>query len=259
MKGAGWFPMTMHEGHRGRMRERFRREGLEGFAPHEVLELLLFYGRARGNVNPLAHDLLDAFGSLRGVLEARPEQLMAVKGVGEETATLISLIVPMFRRYQASIREDRPWIRDREEAKAYCLSLLTGRRTERFYALCLSTTGQVLGQRLITQGTLTHVQAYPRLIVETALNYNAHGLILCHNHPGGSMHPSQDDVDVTLFIKTLLVGLDVELLDHIIVAGDGAYSMMQHGDLEGLLGDVSLHAADSRGGKPYKRKREGKA
>ena len=74
--------MTMHEGHRKRMRERFRREGLEGFAPHEVLELLLFYGRARGDVNGTAHALLDAFGTLQGVLEARPEQLMTVAGVG---------------------------------------------------------------------------------------------------------------------------------------------------------------------------------
>lgn len=73
----------MHEGHRARMRERFRENGLEGFAPHEVLELLLFYARARGDVNPLAHRLLDHFGSLKGVLEARPEQLMAVEGVGE--------------------------------------------------------------------------------------------------------------------------------------------------------------------------------
>ena len=89
----------MHEGHRQRMRERFRLEGLDNFAPHEVLELLLFYARVQGDVNPLAHELLDSFGSIKGVLEARPEQLMAVKGVGEETATLLSLIVPVFRKY----------------------------------------------------------------------------------------------------------------------------------------------------------------
>ena len=79
--------MTVHEGHRQRMRERFCREGLDGFADHEVLELLLFDCIPNGNVNPLAHDLLDAFGSLHGVLEAQPEQLMAVKGVGVRTAT----------------------------------------------------------------------------------------------------------------------------------------------------------------------------
>ena len=88
----------MHEGHRQRMRDRFRTEGLDNFAPHEVLELLLFYARARGDVNPLAHRLLETFGSLRGVLEAPVEHLCTVEGVGEETATLLSMMVPMFRR-----------------------------------------------------------------------------------------------------------------------------------------------------------------
>ena len=97
--------MTMHDGHRKRMRERFRLNGLEGFAPHEVLELLLFYGRARGDVNAIAHALLDTFGTLQGVLEATPAQLMSVPGVGEETATLISLMIPMFRRYSVCAAE----------------------------------------------------------------------------------------------------------------------------------------------------------
>ena len=177
--------MTMHEGHRQRMRERFRREGLEGFAPHEVLELLLFYGRARGDVNPLAHELMDAFGSLKGVLEARPDQLMTVKGVGEETATLISLMLPMFRRYSACVCEERQRITSRSEAAAYCQALLAGWRTERFYVICLSSAGQVLGRRKVAEGTLTEVLAYPRLVVETALSYNAHSVVLCHNHPSG--------------------------------------------------------------------------
>ena len=182
--------MTMHEGHRQRMRERFRREGLEGFAPHEVLELLLFYGRARGDVNPLAHELLDAFGSLKGVLEARPEQLMAVKGVGEETATLISLMLPMFRRYNACVCEERKRLVTRGEAQNYCRALMAGWRTERFYVLCLSVDNQLLGQRLVAEGTLAEVPAYPRTVVETALNYNAHSVVLCHNHPSGSASPS---------------------------------------------------------------------
>ena len=99
--------MTMHDGHRCRLRERFRLEGLENFQPHEVLELLLFYARARGDVNPLAHTLLDTFGSLRGVLEAPVDQLTQVPGIGEETATLLSLMVPMFRRYELCICQER--------------------------------------------------------------------------------------------------------------------------------------------------------
>lgn len=249
----------MHEGHRGRMRERFRAEGLEGFAPHEVLELLLFYGRARGNVNPLAHGLLDAFGSLKGVLEARPEQLMTVKGVGEETATLISMIVPMFRRYQACIREEMHCITSKEDAKNYCVSLLTGWRMERFYVICLSASNRVLGQRLISVGNLAEVSAYPRQVAETALNYNAYAVILCHNHPGGSVEPSLDDLRATCQIQSLLSALEIRLTDHIVVSGDAAYSMAQHGDLGVKAPAVQNQAADHVGRRPYKSVKEGKA
>ena len=223
--------MTMHEGHRKRMRERFRADGLDGFAPHEVLELLLFYGRARGNVNPLAHDLLDAFGSLKGVLEASTDQLMSVRGVGEEVATLISLMIPMFRRYQACVREEMPRIQSKDDARRYCLSLLAGWRMERFYVLAISTDHRLLGQRLISVGSLTEVAAYPRRVVETALNYNAYSVILCHNHPGGVLRPSKDDIAATRQIQLALAAIGIGLLDHFIIAGDEAYSMMQHGDL----------------------------
>ena len=206
-------------------------EGLDGFAPHEALELLLFYGRARGNVNPLAHELIDAFGSLKGVLEAGPEQLMTVKGVGEETATLISMIVPLFRQYEACVREERPYMRNKNEAKQYCVSLLAGWRTERFYVISLSATNRVLGSRLIATGNLNEVPAYPRLVVEAALNHNAASVLICHNHPGGTLEPSGCDVETTWQIRDVLAGLGIRLTDHIIVAGGDAYSMAQHGDL----------------------------
>ena len=247
--------MTMHEGHRGRMRERYRADGLDGFAPHEVLELLLFYGRARGNVNPLAHELLDAFGSLKGVLEARPEQLMMIKGVGEETATLISLMIPLFRRYQACIREEMTAIRSREEAKRYCVSLLAGWRTERFYVLCLSASQRLLGQRLISMGSLSEVFAYPRQVIETALNYNAHAVILCHNHPGGTLQPSGADIRATRELQAMFTSLDIHLLDHIIVAGDEVYSMDQQGDLD----HSSAKAAWNSGRRMYRGEKKGKS
>lgn len=225
------YHMTMHEGHRSRMRERFRKEGLEGFAPHEALELLLFYARARGDVNPLAHDLLENFGSIKGVLEARPEQLMAVKGVGEETATLLSMIVPLFRKYQECVCAERKVLRNRVAAEGYCAALLAGLRTERFYVISLSSAMSVLGQRAVGEGSLNEVPAYPRLVVETALNYNAFGVVLCHNHPGGVAEPSPDDVAVTQNVEAVLRHLGIRLIDHIIIAGSAAYSMSLNGHL----------------------------
>ncbi len=222
--------MTMHEGHRQRLRERFRREGLEHFAPHEVLELLLFYTRARGNVNPLAHRLLEVFGSLKGVLEAPVEQLMAVEGVGEETASLLAMTVPLFRRYEMCLCQETQKLKHFRDVESYCRALLTGLRKERFYIICINSQMKVLGQRIIAEGDLSEVLAYPRLVVETALNQNAYGVILCHNHPGGEAVPSIGDVDVTISLEALLAKLGVCLLDHVIVADGKTYSMAQHKD-----------------------------
>ena len=220
-----------HAGHRKRLRERFRLNGLEGFAPHEVLELLLCFAKTRGNVNPTAHALLDTFGSLKGVLEATPQQLMTVHGVGEETATLISMMIPLFQRYSLCLAEESRRITSTAEAREYCKALLAGQRTERFYAVCLDANRAVLGRRLIAEGTLGEVAAYPRTIVETALNLNAHGVIVCHNHPGGAAEPSAEDLAATHHLYRILAGLDIQLLDHVIVAGAETCSLAEHGQM----------------------------
>ena len=246
--------MGVHDGHRQRMRERFRKEGLEGFADHEVLELVLFDCIPNGNVNPLAHVLLDTFGSLHGVLEARADQLMAVKGVGERTAAHLSSLLPLFRRYQQSVCADRKRLQSRSEATAYCQALLSGWRTERFYLLSLNADMEIMGVRLIAEGSLTEVGAYPRLVVEAALNHNAHSVLFCHNHPGGSVHPSADDIQTTLLLRSILEPMGIAVLDHMIVANGQTYSMMRQGDLnpEALLTRLpdnmrALVAADSSG------------
>ena len=224
--------MTMHTGHRQRMRERFRKEGLEGFAPHEVLELLLFYARARGDVNPLAHELLDAFGSLKGVLEAGPEQLMQVKGVGEETAAFLGLMVPIFRRYQEEVCSQTVTLKTCSAASQYCKALVAGLRRERLYLISISASRLLLGTRLICEGVLNEVPAYPRRVVEVALNHNASAVLLCHNHPGGHAEPSSADIASTEQLEALLYHLGITLVDHIIVAGNETYSMSQHGHLK---------------------------
>ena len=112
----------------------------------------------------------------------------------------------------------------------YCKALLTGLRKERFYVISVSSQMKVLGQRIVGEGSLSEVPAYPRLVVETALNQNAYGVILCHNHPGGDAIPSIGDVDVTRELETVLSKLGIALLDHVIVADGQTYSMVRHGD-----------------------------
>ena len=224
---------NLHEGHREALRNRFMREGgFEHFEDHQILELLLFYANARQDTNPLAHELLDTFGSLKGVLEARPEMLTAVKGIGPQSATLISMVVPLTRVWNrcAMAKPDR--IGNSREAEKYCLSLVAGNRTERFYVIALNAQCNVLGRRRISEGSLSEVSAYPRLVMETALNYNAHSVLLCHNHPGGTCAPSQEDIASTLQLQRLLNGVGILVLDHIIVAGSVTYSMIEHGDID---------------------------
>ena len=223
----------IHAGHRDKMRDRFIHDkGFENFADHQILELLLYYSRTRGDTNPTAHALLDEFGSLKGVLEARPEQLMQVKGIGKQQAVLISMVVPLTRVWHRCAMEKPQRIGNSREAEDYCLSILAGERTERFYVISLNAKCNVLGRRKISEGSLSEVSAYPRMVMETALNYNAHSVLLCHNHPGGTCAPSPEDIASTLQLQRLLNGVGILVLDHIIVAGDRTYSMIQHGDID---------------------------
>ena len=224
---------TVHAGHREKMRKRFIRDkGFENFEDHQILELLLFYANTRSDTNPLAHELLDAFGSLKGVLEARPEQLMQIKGIGEQQATLISMVVPLTRVWHRCAMTVPDRIGNSRAAENYCLSILAGERTERFYVVCMNAKCNVLGRRKISEGSLSEVSAYPRMVMETALNYNAHSVLLCHNHPGGTCAPSPEDISSTIQLQRLLNGVGILVLDHIIVAGDRTYSMIQHGDID---------------------------
>lgn len=160
-----------HDGHRDRMRMRFLRSGLDSFAAHEVLELLLFYAIPRRNVNPLAHNLLRHFGSLPAVLDASPEQLMQVPGIGESAATLLSLLIPVVRRADKERLGEKPVITNYREAKEYCRYLFSGSSEEVLYVICLDAQGRVLRAVRAIIGTIDEIVIYPRTIVGAAIRH----------------------------------------------------------------------------------------
>lgn len=216
-----------------RLRERLLNEcSLESFDDNEILSTILSYANGTKDTLGLVARLLDSFGSLKAVLEARPEQLLKVDGMNRTRASLISLMIPMARVWQrcASNMPDR--IGNSREAENYCMSLLIGERLENFWVIALNAKCNVLGKRRISTGSLSEVSAYPRLVMETALNYNAHSVLLTHNHPGGTVAPSPEDISSTIQLQRLLNGVGILTLDHIIVAGDKTYSMIQHGDID---------------------------
>ena len=163
-----------------------------------------------------------------------PSQLdfMLQKPSAEQQATLISMVVPLTRVWHRCAMESPVRIGNSREAESYCLSILAGERTERFYVVSLNAQCKVLGRRKISEGSLSEVSAYPRMVMETALNYNAHSVLLCHNHPGGTCAPSPEDITSTIQLQQLLNGVGILVLDHIIVANDKTYSMIQHGDID---------------------------
>lgn len=216
---------------------RERAEGsydMNNFTDEELLTLLVtnVYTGNKYRADDIAAQLIDTFGSLKGVLEARPEALRTVPGVSSRVCSMICQILPLVRAWHRMTAAVPGRISNSREAEGYCMSLLAGYRNERFYVICLNAQCQILGRRCISQGSLSEVSAYPRIAMETALNYNAHSVLLCHNHPGGTCAPSAEDIASTIQLQRLLNGVGILVLDHIIVAGDRTYSMIQHGDID---------------------------
>lgn len=218
-----------HSGHRQRMRERYLKQGLQGFAPHEILELLLFYAIPQKNVNPLAHQLINRFGSLHGVLNASAQQLMQVEGIGEYAATFLTLVQGAAKQALRTKETDRAKLSTRQAAVDYCIRLLHGEKRELFYAICLNGKMETIGDVLIAKGSLSDVPAYPRIVMDAVLTHNAHAVLLCHNHPSGSAAPSPQDLDATRTLLHLLSEIEVVLIDHIIVSDQNAVSMVRNG------------------------------
>ena len=209
-----------------------REKSFENYSDAAVLEFYLSSAGVRGDSEQIIRNLFKTFGSYKNILEARPEQLQAVPGVTRKVCTMISMIMPL-ARFVERINADVPkQIANRRDAEAVCKSLLLGERLEHFYVLCLNAQCRLNGYRLVSTGSISEVSAYPRIVVEAALNLNAHSVILCHNHPGGSCAPSREDIASTLQLRKALSTVDILTLDHIIVAGSSCYSMAQHGDLE---------------------------
>ena len=215
----------IHTGHRERIRERLRTAGLEAFSEHEVLELLLTYAIPRQDVNPLAHELIRTFGSLSAVLDADEKELLRVKGMGKSAALLLTMMPQLMMRYQMSSLGERPVITTLAQARNYCAPLFIGAAEEQIYMICLDQAGHVLHRTLLHTGTVDQVALHPRTVVETALLHKAHAVVLAHNHPGGAQEPSQADVDVTRRIGAALYMIGIRLADHLVFAGNSAFSM----------------------------------
>ena len=221
--------MSIHDGHRQRMKERILAEGLDNFSDIQVLELLLFYAVPRQDTNPIAHALLERFGTLAQVLETPVAELEKVKGVGHNAAVLLNLSTELGRRYQVSRMMQTRILASVEECGKYLVPRFFGRRNETVFILCLDAKCKVLGCVEVGEGSVNSAGVPVRRIVETALAYNATTVILAHNHPSGLALPSGEDVQPTHRVAAALNAVEISLADHIVVADDDFVSIVQSG------------------------------
>ena len=210
------------------MQERFRREQFDllHFEEHNMLELALFYCIPRQDTNEIAHRLIDAFGSLAGVLDAPYEDLLQVKGISEYAATYLKLLPALFRGYaQSEALHSVPVLDSSEKAKAYFTPRFVGRTEEVVLAAFLDAKNRVKSCELLHRGTVSSATVNVRRLTEYAVRCQADGVILAHNHPDGTAEPSPEDIMTTDAINYALKLIGIRLVDHIIVAQDGALSL----------------------------------
>ena len=221
--------MSIHDGHRQRLKERFLKQGLDGFTDIQVLELLLFYALPRRDTNPIAHDLLKRFGSVRQVLEAPVERLTEVEYITENAAVLLKLAPELLRYYQVDkVKEEMPLVTI-QACGDYLKHFFLGRKNETVFLLCLDAKCKVLACREVGEGSVNSANVPIRRVVEIALAEGASTVILAHNHPSGITIPSGEDLATTRRLYAALSTVDVILADHIVVADDDYVSMVQSG------------------------------
>lgn len=223
--------MSMHDGHRKRLRQRFLEEGLDHFTDVQVLELLLFYCIARQDTNPIAHRLLEHFGSLSRVLEAPVAELCKVEGVGENTAIFLRLVTQTGSFYLKDRAAQTKVLPTLESCAQFLQPYFYGQNVETVYLLCLDAKCKLLCCKKMSQGNVNSTEISIRKIVETALSANASSVLLAHNHPGGIAIPSYADIRTTLNVASALQAMDVHFIDHLVICDDDYVSLMQSGYL----------------------------
>ena len=220
---------SIHKGHRERLKQRFREQGLDNFTDIQVLELLLFYAIPQRDTNPLAHSLLDCFGSLSRVLEAEYEELKKVPGISDHSATLLALVTDLCRYYQVDSAQRVEILTTLDACGAYLVPRFFGRTRETVFLLCLDAKCKVLCCKEVGEGSVNSANVSVRKIVEVALAANATTVVLAHNHPSGIAVPSAEDVQTTRRVAAALNAVEVQLADHVVVADGDYVSMVQSG------------------------------
>ncbi len=216
-------------GHRARLRDRFLDESGDSIPDYELLELILFSARPRGDVKPLAKRLLKTFGSFSKVMHADETSLRSVDEVGDATiATLKTVRIAAQRMLKAEIA-DMPVIQSWSALIDYCKLAMGNKKVEEFRVLFLNSRHALIADEVMHRGTINHTPVYPREVVKRALELSAAAVILLHNHPSGDPTPSKADIEVTQKIVEAAATVNITVHDHVIITEAGHYSFKSFG------------------------------
>jgi len=218
-------------GHRKRIKEKYEKSGIDGWLDYEVLELVLSYAIPRKDTKPIAKELLSRFKTINCVLDSDRKELQTVTGISEHTAFFLKLLKDVAILYMENGIHNRDLLSSPQVVYDYLKASLKGAVDEEFKMLFLDSRNQLIAVETFKIGTVNRSVVYPRKVVERALYNHAVGVIIAHNHPAGTLQPSQDDREVTRVIKKALRTVDITLLDHIIIGNNDYYSFRNNDDI----------------------------
>ena len=216
-------------GHRLRLKERFLKNGLNGFHDYEVIELLLSLNTPRKDCKQSAKQLLKRFKTFQGVLEANIESLCEINGVGPANSFGIRLIKQVSDRYLESRIIEKDVVENQSDLIDYLNQTIGHKNKEVFLAVFLDAKNRVLISKILFEGTLTTSSVYPREVIIRALQHNAAAVIFAHNHPSGDVEPSTSDIQITKKLCLALKYVGIIVHEHMIVGTQGIYSFAAHG------------------------------
>jgi len=217
-------------GHRQRLRDKFLELGIEAIADDELIEILLSFGTPRSDCKEAARAVLKSCGSLPAVLDASPTVLREIKGIGPKNVFALQFIQGVARRYLQQRIIGKRYIHSSKEVSDYLIHLMRGLEHEVFTVVYLDAAHAILDAEILSEGTITVNTVYPRELVKAALSKNASALVIAHNHPSGSLIPSDQDRQLTRSLHLVCSFMQITLLDHLIIGeGTTPYSFADHG------------------------------
>lgn len=216
-------------GHRSRLKARFSAHGLDGFHEYEVLEILLTYAIPRKDVKPIAKQLLAQFKTLAGVFDAQTQELKNIEGLGAESAQFLKLMKAAQIRYLESELAKKPKLDSPEVVKDWLRLKLQDKNIEYFGALFTDQQNRCISSEILFEGTIDRAVVYPRTLIKRALELDAKGIIVFHNHPAGTNQASEQDIALTKQLIEACNTLDIKLLDHFLLAGKEVLSFQEQG------------------------------